>query len=138
MGKKNRRSGVVWSQDANTGSPLGKDILAWDGVSRTSKRNQKKALIDERKELFLYCASLPEEQLRPITTSLQESWQNFDESERSELNEQLEELFEQLGALRQMKKGGAKQRLIKHLTSTFREEDWLIMEQIKELSQHIS
>ena len=40
MGKK-RRGGVVWSQDASSGSPLGQDIaMGWS--VRTTKRTQKR------------------------------------------------------------------------------------------------
>ena len=136
MGKKSKRSGVVWSQDTNTGSPMGRNVREWDGVSRTSKRNQKKVQIDEQKTLLLYCIALSDEILASIEPHIQEALAGIeDEDKREELFDMAHALFEILPTIRQMKKGGAKQRLIKHMTSTFSDEEWKIMEQMQELSK---
>ena len=131
MGKKNRRSGVIWSQEAGSGTPLGRDILEWDGVSRTTKRNQKKSLINQRKDMFLSCTHITEDKLEKVVSMIKETWVDLNQEQRQEFEFCLEDVMDHLETVRNMKKGGAKQRLIKHIIATLSEDEWSMLEKLR-------
>ena len=145
MGKKSKRRGVVWSQDPSTGSPLGREVNEWDGVSRTTKRLEKRAHIDQRRvklqqasvlEEFLF-ESCFKEAYQAMLTEMSETVEDPTElRERSvELEIYHERLVEFLEKLRRMKRSAAKQRLVKHIYSSLEDEEWTLLERALELAK---
>lgn len=120
MGRKKRRQGVVWGADPVTGSPTGTDVNAWDGQSRTSKRNRARALIDERRDALSEYIQLDSERR---AKAIEEARAGL--AERAEDHEGLnEDLIIQLESLALMKRSGAKQRQIKHLSASIDDDEW--------------
>jgi hypothetical protein len=127
MGRKGKRSGVVWNTDPTTGAPRGAEVNEWDGLSRTHKRNQARAVIEQRRELLVAYISLdPEVRIQAIDQV------KLDFQDRLEEEFPLSEgLIEQLERLASMKRSGAKQRQIKHLSASLDDQEWEIILSIK-------
>lgn len=139
MGKKSKRRGVVWSQDPSTGSPTGRDVLQWNGVSRTSKRMKTLANIDLRRVQLLEASTLEEANFESsFKTAYQSSLKELQESidDLDELRERtvmldiyFERLIDFLNQLRRMKRSAAKQRLVRHIYTSLEDEEWALLEQ---------
>ena len=129
MGKK-KRGGVIWSQDRATGSPIGQDVHVWDGVSRTSKRTQKKAYIADRKDLLLRGSQLDEDILQRAQDQLKATWSELDDYHREIEEDSLESLVSHLESLKMMKRSSAKQRLVKHITASLDATEWSLLEKL--------
>jgi hypothetical protein len=129
MGKK-KRNGVVWSQDENSGSPIGEDVKVWDGISRTTKRTQKKAIILDQQDLLIRGSQLKEEVLELVLAQVKEGWSELDDYHRELEEESLVEVLTYLESLKTMKRSGAKQRLIKHISASLDDIEWSILEKI--------
>lgn len=120
MGRKKRSRGIVWDDDPNSSSPSGRSTLEVDMTSRTSRRKRARSLIDERRNLLSECATLTPERRDQAATLARASL-----AERGLDAEVLSEgLLTQLAELAEMKKSGARQRLIKHLSATLDEDEW--------------
>ena len=131
---KSRRQGVIWGADPVTGSPTGRDVHAWDGQSRTSKRNRARALIDERREALNSYIQLTAE---ARDAAIQQT--RLEHSEREEDAEALnEDLLEQLERLAAMKRGGAKQREIKHTSTSIDDDDWEVIHTVLRIAREAS
>ena len=138
MGKKSKRRGVVWSKDPTTGSPMGREVNEWDGISRTTKRQVKKANIDQRRVQLQEASALKE----PIFDSsfkaayelmiaeLNEEIKDVDELRERTIDLEIyhERLIDFLEKLRKMKRSAAKQRLVKHIYSSLEDEEWTLLE----------
>ncbi len=142
MGKKNKRRGVVWSSDPSTGSPLGHEVNEWDGISRTSKRSEKRAHIDERRELLRQAGALNDELYelsltsahQQMTSASQESAEESENQERIlDLTLALERLTDFIDKMRRMKRSAARQRLVKHIYSSLEDEEWALLEKALEI-----
>ena len=129
MGKK-RRGGVVWSQDASSGSPHGQDIKQWDGLSRTTKRTQKRDEISHRREQVVKASALKEEELTYATKAIKSTWTQLTDYQREIEEDDLAHLLSQLRRLKEMKKSGAKQRQIKHITASLGDPEWALLEKL--------
>ena len=131
MGRKGKRGGVVWNTDPSTGTPTGADVNAWDGVSRTNKRNQARALITRRREALTAYIALDAEQRRETLERVRLAFEDQpdDHFPLSPL------LIEQLEQLAHMKRSGAKQRQIKHLSASLDEREWGVILEVKELAE---
>lgn len=120
MGRKKRSRGIVWDDDPNSSSPSGRSTLEVDMSSRTSRRKRARSLIDERRNLLSECAALTSERRDHAAELARASL-----VERGLDAEALSEgLLAQLAELAEMKKSGARQRLIKHLSATLDEDEW--------------
>ena len=120
MARKGKRGGVIWNTDPDTGNPRGSDVNEWDGVSRTNKRKQKRALIAERRNILVAYTNLDTEvRSRALSQVRRELETRLGEDQP--LNDAL---ITQLERLSQMKRGGAKQREIKHLSAHLDETAW--------------
>ena len=120
MGRKKRSRGIVWDDDPNSGSPHGRSTHEIDMTSRTSRRKRARSLIDERRNLLSECAMLTPERRDQAAALARVSL-----AERGLDAEMLSEaLLAQLAELAEMKKSGARQRLIKHLSATLDEDEW--------------
>ena len=131
MGRKGKRGGIVWNTDPSTGAPTGAEVNAWDGVSRTHKRNQARALITQRREaLVAYIALDPDRRRETLErVRLEFEARSDEEFPLSPM------LIEQLDRLALMKRGGAKQRQIKHLSASLDEHEWDVILEVKELAE---
>ena len=129
MGKK-KRSGVLWSQDASSGSPLGQDVKQWDGVSRTTKRTQKRDEISQRREQVVKASALKDEELAYALQALKETWTHLNEYSREIAEEDLDHVLSQIHKLKDMKKSGAKQRQVKHITASLGDPEWALLEKL--------
>ena len=129
MGKK-KRGGVVWSQDASSGSPLGQDIKQWDGLSRTTKRTQKRDEISHRREQVVKASALKEEELAYAIQAIKSTWTQLTDYQREIEEDDLAHLLSQLQQLKEMKKSGAKQRQIKHITASLGDPEWALLEKL--------
>ena len=131
MGRKGKRGGIVWNTDPSTGAPTGAEVNAWDGVSRTHKRNQARALITQRRDALVAYIALDPDQRRE---TLERVRLDFEARARPDEEFPLSPmLIEQLDRLAQMKRGGAKQRQIKHLSASLDEHEWDVILEVKEL-----
>jgi len=131
MARKGKRGGVIWNTDPNTGSPEGSDINEWDGVSRTNKRKQTRALIAERRKMLVAYTTLDTEiRSRALNQVRREL-----ETRLGEDQPLSDSLISQLEHLSQMKRGSAKQRQIKHLSAQLDEAAWEAMLLIKEAAE---
>ena len=92
MGKK-KRGGVLWSQDISSGSPLGQDVRQWDGLSRTTKRTQKRDEISQRREQVVKASALKEEELAYAVQAIKETWAQLNEYSREIVEEDLDHLI---------------------------------------------
>lgn len=126
MGKK-RRGGVSWSVDPTSGSPRGEGAIEWDGRSRTGKRNRVKQVLEERKLLIDEIISLHPDKRAIGVDQVREHLREVRGDEES-LGDAL---IDQLEQLSEMKRSGAKQRLIKHLCNTLDEEEWDALFELK-------
>ena len=129
MGKK-KRGGVLWSQDISSGSPLGQDVRQWDGLSRTTKRTQKRDEISQRREQVVKASALKEEELAYAVQAIKETWAQLNEYSREIAEEDLDHLLSQLHRLKEMKKSGAKQRQVKHVTAGLGDPEWSLLEKL--------
>ena len=133
MGRKGKRGGVVWNTDPSTGAPRGSEVNAWDGVSRTHKRNQARALIAQRRDTLIAYTSLdPEVRKRALEQTRSDFEARLTDEEDFPLSEAL---IEQLEQLAHMKRGGAKQRQVKHLSAALDDHEWEVILAVKELAE---
>ena len=134
MGRKGKRGGVVWKTDPSTGAPSGADLNTWDGLSRTHKRNQARALISQRRDILVAYAMLDPEIRQQAIERVRTDFKDQQDREFP-LSEGLIERLEQLALMR---RGGAKQRQIKHISASLNEEEWEAIIAIKNIIEHPS
>lgn len=132
MGKK-KRQGVIWSQDASSGSLFGRDLKVWDGVSRSAKRAQNKGELADRRELLMRGVDLKEEQQAFGIAQVKKNWVELSEYSRELAEDDLDHLLTQLNQIREMKRSGAKQRMIKHILANLNEGEWSILEKVLDI-----
>lgn len=127
---RKKRAGVVWSQDASSGSPLGQDLKPWDGVSRTTKRTQQRDEISQRRDQVVKASELKDDELSFAIKETKATWDELNEYTREIAEEDLEHILSLVAQLKEMKKSGAKQRQIKHITAILNDPEWALLEKL--------
>ena len=126
MGRKKKSRGIIWGADPSNSAPQGESTHAIDLTSRTSRRQQARAHIEERRTILGECAALTPER-RVLAAELARADFSARGHDPSVLSVGL---LAQITELSEMKKSGARQRLIKHISTTLGDEDWEALAQL--------